>query len=265
MIKKEYPVFMELSEVLEKSGLNQKEASVYLALLELGLASVESIAKKAGTKRPTTYLVLDDLQAKGLVSLVPRAKKSLYTAESPEQIMTDFARKQELVKHFLPEFLALYNAKKEKPQVQLFEGKEGMRQVYDKVLASPEVSFFCTLSDVKKIFPEILEDLKQRALQGKIKVRELVTRNPGDMMHVEDMTQHEKYENRFLPAGVEFLTDNVIFGDSVAFFSYSPYPFAVTITSRGITASLQTLFNMAWASADSAAVVLALENKANKG
>ena len=67
---------METIDVLERVGLKGKEASVYLALLELGTASVESIAKKAGTKRPTTYLVLDDLQNRGLVSIVPQQKKS---------------------------------------------------------------------------------------------------------------------------------------------------------------------------------------------
>ena len=106
---------METVEVLRKTGLNEKESQIYLALLELGTASVQSIAFKAGIKRPTTYLVLDDLQAKGLVSEVPQ-KKALYTAESPERLLGDLSKKEELLKRFLPDLVALHNAKKEKPQ-----------------------------------------------------------------------------------------------------------------------------------------------------
>src|SRR3989344_2304159 len=121
---------MEIPEILEKIGLNQKEAMVYMALLELGTASVESIALKAGTKRPTTYLILDELQKKGLATLIPRAKKVLYMPESPEKLISDLTRKQELVKRFLPDMLAVYNEPKDKPQVQLFSGVSGIKQVY---------------------------------------------------------------------------------------------------------------------------------------
>lgn len=93
---------MELTDVLKLIGLQPKQADVYLALLELGTATVNPIATKAGIKRPTTYLILDDLAKKGLVSVVPREKKVLYTAESPEKIAGDLNKKQEMLKRFMP-------------------------------------------------------------------------------------------------------------------------------------------------------------------
>lgn len=237
---------MEISQVLAQSGLTDKQSMVYLALLELGTSTVHLIANKAGIKRPTTYLILDELQGKGLVSVVPRAKKALYTAESPEKMIQDLNKKQEMLKRFLPNMLALYNTKKEKPQMQIFEGKEGVLEVYKKVFSSPSVDFFCTISDVMGAFPELPEELKKKALARQIKVRELLTQSPADLVHAKNMPQHEFYENRFVPGGMEFLTDNVFFQDSVAFFSYSPYLFAVVITSKGVVTSLKTIFNMAW-------------------
>ena len=47
---------------LEKTGLTENEAKVYLAALELGETTVIRLAKKAGIKRPTTYLVVDSLK-----------------------------------------------------------------------------------------------------------------------------------------------------------------------------------------------------------
>ena len=66
---------MDLSKKLIKLGFTQKQALVYLACLQLGVATVLQIAQFAGLKRPIVYLILDDLEEKGLVSKVKEAKK----------------------------------------------------------------------------------------------------------------------------------------------------------------------------------------------
>ncbi len=237
---------MEIQEILEKSGLNQKEALVYMALLELGTSSVEGIAHKAGTKRPTTYLILDELQKKGFATLVPRVKKVLYSAESPEKLMTDLNRKQELIKRYLPNLLALYNEPKNKPQILLFEGKEAVRDLYDKILQSKEINIFCTINDVLSIYPELPKLLDQNAQHGKTKVRELLTNNPTNIEFAKTVKHHENYQHRFAKSGQEFLTDNILFDNNIAFISYEPHIFAVLIQSKTIYQSLRTLFELAW-------------------
>jgi sugar-specific transcriptional regulator TrmB len=241
---------MEISEVLNQIGLNNKETQVYLGLLELGVASVQSIAQKAGIKRPTTYLILDDLQRRGLVSVVPRAKKVLYTAESPEKILNDLHHKQELVKRFLPNMMALYNAKVDKPQVLLFEGKDAVRDVYNKVLNAKEVDFFSTIRDIISVYPDYPELLNQNAIQGSVKVRELLTRNQADFDYARKMEHNQNFIQRFAPGEGEFLTDNCLYDGKVVFFSYQPYIFAVQIASQGIYRSLRNLFEYAWAAAE---------------
>ncbi len=239
---------MEIIEVLEQTGLNVKEASIYLALLELGTASVQSISHKAGVKRPTTYLILDDLQRKGLVSEVPQ-KKALYTAESPNRLIGDLNKKQELVKRFLPDLLAFYNAKKDKPRVQLFQGKEGISQVYDILFSSPEVLFFSTVKEVFEIFPEMPIELRKKIKNKQIRVREIITRREEDLAYAQEMEQGEYYQTRLTPSGMNFLTDSAIFGDNLALFSFHPQIFAVMITSREVSQSLKILFELAWLSA----------------
>lgn len=244
-------IYMEIHDILREVGLNEKEAKVYFALLELGTSSVHPISTMAGIKRPTTYLILEDLQRKGLVSTVPRATKALYTAESPEKIIQDLAKKQELLKRFMPNMLALYNTKKDKPQVLLFEGKEGLAQVYDKVFASPEVLFFSTVRDVFAMFPDMPKTLKRKVLAKELKVRELLTQTPADLEYVSWLKQNEYYQSRFAPKSFpEFLTDSAIFGNSIAFFSFKPAVFVVQIESREISQSLKVLFDLAWAASE---------------
>ncbi len=241
---------MEIPEILEKVGLNQKEALVYMALLELGTSSVEGIAKKAGTKRPTTYLILDELQKKGLATLVPRAKKILYMPESPDKIISDLNRKQELVKRFMPNLLAVYNEPKNKPQILLYEGREAVREVYEKMLLAKKVDIFCTIRDVLNIYPDLPQRLMEKTVEKKIMLRELLTKNPDDIEFAKSMTHSDYYEHRFTQTGQKFLTDNILFDNYVAFFSYEPHIFVVLIQSSVIYQSLQTLFELAWQQAE---------------
>jgi sugar-specific transcriptional regulator TrmB len=239
-------MYMEMQEILGKIGLNQKEAMVYMALLELGTASVEGIAHKAGTKRPTTYLILDELQRKGLATLVPRAKKVLYTPESPDKIVSDLNRKQELVKRFLPNLLAVYNEPKNKPSVLLFEGKEAIKDLYDKILNAKEVEFFATVKDFVNFYPDYIDKLVVKTLEKKTKVRELLTQDAADLEFAKRVRHTEYYEQRFTKPKEQFLTDNVLYDGNVAFFSYEPNIFAVVIQSKAIHQSLRLLFEMAW-------------------
>lgn len=241
---------MENAQVLERIGLNDKEAKIYLALLELGIGSVQSISIKSGIKRPTAYLILDDLEKKGLVSIVPQAKKSLYTAESPEYLVTDLARKQDLVKSSLPSLLAIFNAKKEKPQVQLFQGAEGVRQIYHKIFNSNEVSFFGTTKEVFKIAPELITEFIDRIKKQNLHVRDLLTKSREDLGYARQVERGVNYHIKFLPEDLDFPTDSALFGHNVVFFSFQPQVFAVMITSREISISLKTLYELAWQSAE---------------
>lgn len=251
---------MEMPDALKQVGLNEKQVSVYLALLELGTADVSSIAKKAGIKRPTCYLVLDDLKKQGLVLHVP-AKVNLFTAEDPEKIVGDLYKKQEVIKRFLPQLQALHNAKKEKPAVQLFEGREGIRQVYEKIYMSESVSFFGTVKEALIYDPEGLNAFVDRAANKNFKIRDLLTLSKEDIEYAKKARIGKNYEIRFVKAENSFLTDNAIFENNVVFFSFNPQIFAVVITSREISHAIKTLFEYAWAYAETYDKVMNDSNK----
>ncbi len=247
---------MEITEVLGRAGLGEKEASVYLALLELGTSSVNPVAAKAGIKRPTAYLILDQLSHQGLVSAVPHSKKVLYTAESPERILSEMGKREELLKRFMPNLLALYNEKKEKPQVRLFEGKEGIAKVYQHIYAAKTVNFFGTVREALKYDPEDLWEFVERTHREAMHVRDLLFRTPEDYEYAKKARNSKNYQIRFLPESTRVMTDNAIFGDSIAFFSFHPQIFAVVIESREIAAAVRSLYELAWAGAEPLEAVL---------
>ncbi|HYF04765.1 MAG TPA: helix-turn-helix domain-containing protein [Patescibacteria group bacterium] len=238
---------MEISEVLQKIGLSDKEAYVYMALLELGTASVDSIAKKAGTKRPTTYLVLDDLQKRGMVSVVPREKKALFSAESPESFLRAIHKQEELLKRFMPEMMALHNEKKEKPKVQLFEGNSGVVEVYKKIYESSDVRLFGNLGEVTTIDKDSLYEFARTTTEKKIVVKDLIADNPAGVefkRYAESLG--EIYKVKLVPANYKVLSDMAVFQDKVVFFSFHPYVFAVLTTSKDLAETFRSLHDMAW-------------------
>ena len=59
---------MMIQNILAKLGLSEKEAKVYVTCLEIGPASVRSIAQAAGVNRGTTYDIIRSLQQRGLAA-----------------------------------------------------------------------------------------------------------------------------------------------------------------------------------------------------
>lgn len=53
-----------LALILQRIGFTEKEAKVYLSLLEFGETVTSAIARHSQLKRPTVYLTLENLQKK---------------------------------------------------------------------------------------------------------------------------------------------------------------------------------------------------------
>ena len=77
----------ELPTTLHTLGFSTKEATVYVALLELGTGTVTQIARKAGINRTTGYDILDSLAAKGIVNVTGKEPKQESAAEPPKPVM----------------------------------------------------------------------------------------------------------------------------------------------------------------------------------
>jgi sugar-specific transcriptional regulator TrmB len=129
---------MNIQEALQIIGLSDKEAAVYTALLQLGQATAYGVAVKSGLKKPTTYVILDELIEKGLVLKVPQMKTQHYIARSPEEAFGVAQERLTLAKKALPELLAITKGKKSKVNTVYFEGVEGMKQLLEYKLKEHE-------------------------------------------------------------------------------------------------------------------------------
>ena len=85
---------MNVTSVLQKLGLAEKEIKVYLALLSLGPSAIRKIATKAGVNRGTTHDALKTLQREGLVSYYHKEKRQHFVAEDPKVLENIVNRKK---------------------------------------------------------------------------------------------------------------------------------------------------------------------------
>jgi sugar-specific transcriptional regulator TrmB len=242
---------MILDQTLEKIGLNSKEAKVYLATLELGQAKVLEIAKKTEIKRPTVYLILDDLKKKGLVSEVPKGTKTIFIAENPEKLINELKSREEALKKVMPMLKTIYNIDKHKPQVKFYEGKEGIKQVYNEIhKAKTYIDFYGSIKGIKQEFPESFlkyDEIKKM----KIPVREIISDDPADKAYAHEIKKfgNPKHIVKIMPKKMQTMIDSAIFDNKIAIISIKKDYFGVLIESEEIAQSYRMLYELAWQSA----------------
>jgi len=247
-----------LIKTLEDAGLSEKEAQIYIALSEIGLATVFEIAKHAGLNRSSTYVVLESLKKKGLVGTSPDKPVTQYFASSPDSLLhsaSTRAKREEDVKNnlekILPELKALHKDTRHRPKVRVYEGKDGLLEAFHETFIEKTPLEFRTYADPVKMFksiPRFLEENEQRASRG-IKMYAI---NPASK---EVLEFGGKYPP---PKGDEFVVipeekfkfsaNIAVRGNKVAFISMKG-DFAVVIENKELAESFTSSFDLAWVEA----------------
>ncbi|TSC95793.1 MAG: transcriptional regulator TrmB [Candidatus Berkelbacteria bacterium Licking1014_2] len=251
-----------LTRSLEKLGLSEKEAKVYLATLELGQAAVQQIAKKAGLVRPTTYVILESLMKSGLATTIEQDKKTLYAAESPEQLKTllkyseeEIKEKEQRLEQAMPELQAIYNLAENRPKVKFYEGKEGiiaMQEEFFRVVKKSkekEIVGFTPIDELFKVFPDYKETYTKRRVGEEIRNRVIYTTSQGRLSDASD--KKAMREARFIPKNkFPFSSGFTVYGDDrLALISYGDRLMGVAIESKELTQTFRVIFELAWEAA----------------
>lgn len=241
---------MELREALQTIGLNEKECAVYLALLQLGRASAYSVAQKSGLKKPTTYVILDELIEKGLVSRVPRVKKQLFVARSPEEAFGVAEEKLSLAKKKLPELLALTKGEKTRVHVAYFEGVSGVKQLMEygiKELHGQEMSgFYAVDNDIDaELSSYFKDDWAPRMKKAGIKIRMIAPEHPS-LKEYRDADASFDRQYKGIPYdqySSEVAIDTI--GDIVRIQDYKNLQ-GVAIENADVAKTVKEIFEMVW-------------------
>src|SRR3989344_8948567 len=245
-----------ISLVMKKLGLNEKEIKVYLALLSLGPTAIRKIALKAGVNRGTTHEALKTLQHEGLASYYHKEKHQHFVAEDPKILANIVNRKKEEIgdiennlKDIIPQLNSLLEVSSGRPVVKFYENYSGVRSILEDALSSvgkmdkKEYVAYSSSSISpflyhKGAFPNFTDERIKR----KIYVRTIAS-GPGGSTHGQD-------ERRWLTKKESSPTYTLIYGGKVAMISVGKnnIPHGLIIEDEGIYKTQFSIFNAVWKS-----------------
>lgn len=241
-------------EKLKHLGLSENEAKIYLAMLELGPSVVVEISRKAQINRPTTYVQIESLKKKGLVSTQAKGKKQFFIAESPDKLELLIDSEQKIIEekknelnNFLPELLNLFNTYEQRPHVKFFEGKEGVLSLQKEFLKTDNTPIYgiTSLDNVFEIFPEYENTYIKKRIQKKIHSKTIYTSWKGPILKESDessLRESKHVEPDKLPLGI----DITIFKDKVAIIALRGNVSGTLIEHKEIADSFRAIFELIW-------------------
>jgi len=239
---------------LQELGLSENEARVYLASLEIGRATADELSKHAQIKRPTTYVQIESLTKKGLMSTYEEGKKTYFIPESPEylkrlldQEKQETTQKEKELSTLLPDLTNLFDHAGERPKVRFFNGKEGIVTLREEILKTAknkEIRIIFSQDALANVFSkEELDSYSENRARNNIISKAMYTRAAGKF----EGTHPSLTERRFIPEDKLSLgSDLIIYENKVALMALKGTLFGVLIENDEITKSMMSLFDLLW-------------------
>ena len=246
---------MELINSLEKIGLTEKQAKIYLACLELGGARISDIAKKSKIKRTTCYHLIKELMEMGVVSLAKQKKAGFFLAEDPKILEQNAKLKLQTIQEILPQLDAVYNVLPQRPRILFYEGIEGIQTIWEEILKTAkegDIILACTgLNPSLKYLPkEWRKDYIKRRIDKKVRVR-FITSSVKFMKEYQEDQFKGLREVRLAPEkNWDFTADMQICGNKITIVSPKENFISIIIDSKEISQMMKMAFELMWRGAD---------------
>jgi sugar-specific transcriptional regulator TrmB len=247
---------MRIQELIE-FGLSQKEAEIYLSLLQLEIAEAQEISTHSGINRSTTYVALDSLLDKGLVKLFDEKnlKVKKYIVTSPDNFIhqaKDRLHHQENVlrklQTIVPDMKAIFVGQRSKPIVKVFEGKEGIIEAFGDILSSVEkvVRVFSSPSNIGQYVFEYIPEYIEKRSKAKIIMLGI---HPDDEENRELVKNiKSKYDEHYLVPTDKFPfpADLAIYDNKIGYMTGEQKGLAIIIESKEIAGVMKSVFDLAF-------------------
>lgn len=235
---------------LQDIGLNEKEALIYVSLLQVDNVSVLELSKKTGINRSTTYVILDSLSKKGLVSEIQISKKIHYQAEPPERLETYVERQRvnldeqaKRLKDVIPQLKSVKREMGERPIIKYFDGREGvisaLENYFEQAKSGGESYAIYSRDLIDQIFTEAEKQKFKKIRVGKdLYSKAIYTFSKGDLPTATNGTQARINDSKY-----PIYCDIGIYNDEVRINTLSKSISAMVIKNSDFAETLKSLIN----------------------
>lgn len=232
-----------------QTGLSEVQAKIYLYLIRHGQSTPAEIATGVDENRTTVYSAAEKLEKLGIITQKDRGKVSAYVPNHPsvleslaEKRLRSVARQAKNLESNLPSLINYYNEYQSTPGATTFYGNEGVKMIWDKVIATKAPYYFVRSRYDEVADKEALEEFKDSRIEAGIKSQNIT---PSEFAHNKNSVLKEKYllDRTLLPPNeYDSPVEIDIFGDNVAFINYSKNGMSTLIESPEIADAMRQLF-----------------------
>jgi sugar-specific transcriptional regulator TrmB len=242
-----------LIQQLQTLGLNEKESSLYLALLENGEMTVSELSSITKLQRTSLYDLLPPLVQSGFVSKVPGNKKQRYQAAPAENLpllLEARAKKMEHLaekaKDLVPELQRASIQSSSKPSITIYEGDQGLKKLYDTTLKCKTfIRSFLTADTLEAFDAEYANNYFKRRTKKGINIRGILNNSDLSRGYKKKSKEFLREINLVPHEKMNIVPEVYLYDDTIAIFSLKE-KLGISIESKDITQAFKKLYDLAW-------------------
>lgn len=241
-----------IKNTLRELGLTDNEVTIYMTLLPLGTVAASVLGQRTDIVRSTARYVCQQLVKKGLFFESKKGNTALYTPESPDKILylleqqkKDLQTKEEQANRIIGELKSMMNRNIILPKVKFYEGKKGIMDLYEEMLALREpIDSFEDKGEMMTLFPDFANHFVESRKKYKIRNRvicpstnKINLSTPKDLREVRTIPESE----------YPFSCDIKICENQVSIVSFQENALVgIAIKHKDIAENFRLLFNYFW-------------------
>jgi len=242
---------MEIKETLKEVGLANEEIEVYLVMLKLGSNLASKISEETKINRSHVYQLLERLIAKGFVSYTIRENRKYFSPVNPEKIIELIKEREQKMKDILPNLLGLARFGNEKPIVEIFEGKEGIKTLLNDILkVKKEWLAFGSSGKGQEVLSFYAEHWEKEREKLKINLRGILDSSESGIQRGNEIAKRKYAQIRHVSEEYSNPSSTWIYGERMAFIIWGKeHSFGIRVISKEITNNFKSHFEILWKSA----------------
>ena len=243
-------------QFLNQIGLTKEQSVVYQALIQGGLIPARGITQKVGIKRGLVYKVLEQLIEMGLAEKRDNvAKIALFSATHPNNLKNIIEKRNQEIKNaevsldsIMNKLTSDFNLVSGKPNVQFFEGMEGMKKVLEDSLSSQtEIYSYADIEAIQKYIPDINADYVRKREKFNIKKKAVLLDTPFARTFLKDYYKSVTDIRLIKTKSTPFQTVMQIYDNKVSYITLSDKEMiGVIIEDKHIYTMNRDLFDFNW-------------------
>ena len=210
---------------------------------------------RCGVYRPYVYDTLRKLIDRGLVSSVKKSGKKYFIASHPKQFYSLLDSRMDSLKNAMPELEKMYKDRGQNYTIEVFEGKEGLRAIYEQGFAEAlagRIKEYYAISITPKsnvllkyYIPYLLRKIKKFDLAKGVDIRTLANYDLKDKpFYIKDFLGEKVV--RYLPKELKMEAQFMVAGDKFILSSAHDRKFFIRIQNQAIADSFKRIFRLMW-------------------